>query len=99
MTWKTDQGGSSSMSVADLYEPDTGDAAAGAYVPPQDVAAEQSVLGAMMLSKNAIDPAADTIQGRDFYRPAHELIFDTITGLAARGEPADAITVAAELQR
>jgi len=70
-----------------------------AFAPPQDVAAEQSVLGAMLLSKNAIDPANDLIQGRDFYRPAHELIFDTIIDLSARGEPADAITVAAELQR
>ncbi len=86
------------MSVSDLYEPEP-DSAADAHVPPQDVAAEQSVLGAMLLSKNAIDPAADTVQGRDFYRPAHELIFDTIVGLATRGEPADAITVAAELQR
>lgn len=87
-----------SMSVADLYEPEP-DSGADAHVPPQDVAAEQSVLGAMLLSKHAIDPAADVVQGRDFYRPAHEQIFDTIVGLAARGEPADAITVAAELQR
>jgi replicative DNA helicase len=86
------------MSVADLYEPDD-ESGSGAFAPPQDVAAEQSVLGAMLLSKNAIDPAADVLQGRDFYRPSHELIFDTITGLALRGEPADAITVAAELQR
>ena len=86
------------MSVADLYEPppdDSGDA----FAPPQDMAAEQSVLGAMLMSKSAIDPAADLLQGRDFYRPAHELIFDTIVGLSTRGEPADAITVAAELQR
>jgi len=53
----------------------------------------------MLLSKQAIDPASDILQGRDFYRPAHELIFDTIVDLANRGEPADAITVAAELQR
>ncbi len=53
----------------------------------------------MLISKNAIDPAADILQGRDFYRPAHELIFDIITDLANRGEPADAITVAAELHR
>ena len=53
----------------------------------------------MLMSKLAIDPAADILDGRDFYRPAHELIFDTIVDLANRGEPADAITVAAELQR
>src|SRR5688500_6070110 len=58
-----------------------------------------SVLGAMLLSKDAIDSAADILQGRDFYRPNHELIFDTIVDLATRGEPADAITVSAELTR
>jgi replicative DNA helicase len=89
------------VSVTDLYEAEPGsseDPGSG-RVPPQDLAAEQSVLGAMLISKNAIDPASDILQGRDFYRPAHELIFDTIVDLANRGEPADAITVAAELQR
>lgn len=88
------------MSVTDLYESEPpSDSAAAGYVPPQDMAAEQSVLGAMLLSKNAIDPATDLLEGRDFYRPAHELIFDVITDLSGRGEPADAITVAAELTR
>jgi replicative DNA helicase len=89
------------MSVTDLYEPSSGpgeDPGSG-RVPPQDIPAEQSVLGAMLLSKQAIDPATDILQGRDFYRPAHELIFDTIADLSGRGEPADAITVAAELHR
>src|SRR5699024_1838872 len=66
---------------------------------PQDAMAEQSVLGAMLLSRTAIDSAVDVLTGRDFYRPAHELIFDTVNDLNQRGEPADAITVAAELQR
>ncbi|GAA2084346.1 replicative DNA helicase [Aeromicrobium tamlense] len=88
------------MSVTDLYESERpSDSAASGYVPPQDMAAEQSVLGAMLLSKNAIDPATDLLESRDFYRPAHELIFDVITDLSGRGEPADAITVAAELTR
>ncbi len=89
------------MSVTDLYEaaPGPSEDPGSGRVPPQDLAAEQSVLGAMLISKQAIDPASDILQGRDFYRPAHELIFDTIVDLANRGEPADAITVAAELQR
>lgn len=89
------------MSVADLYAagPEVGDDTSGARVPPQDIIAEQSVLGAMLLSKDAIDPATDVLQGRDFYRPSHELVFDTISALAMRGEPADAITVGAELGR
>ncbi len=90
-----------SVSVTELYEaaPGSGEDAGSGRVPPQDLAAEQSVLGAMLMSKLAIDPASDILDGRDFYRPAHELIFDTIVDLANRGEPADAITVSAELQR
>jgi replicative DNA helicase len=67
--------------------------------PPQDLAAEQCVLGAMMLSKDAIADVIETLRGTDFYRPAHEIVFDAITDLYARGEPADAITVAAELAK
>jgi replicative DNA helicase len=67
--------------------------------PPQDLAAEQCVLGAMLLSKDAIADVSETIRGADFYRPAHELVYDAITDLYARGEPADAITVAAELTK
>lgn len=67
--------------------------------PPQDVGAEQSVLGAMLMSKDAIGDVAEILKGRDFYRPSHEIIFDTILNLYSRGEPADAITVADELTK
>jgi replicative DNA helicase len=67
--------------------------------PPQDLAAEQSVLGAMLMSKDAIANVLELVRGHDFYKPAHELIFDTILNLYGRGEPADPITVAAELTR
>ena len=67
--------------------------------PPQDVPAEQSVLGAMMMSKDAIANVVETVKGRDFYRPSHELIYDAILDLYGKGEPADPITVAAELTR
>ena len=65
--------------------------------PPQDLAAEQSVLGAMLMSKDAIADVVETLKGRDFYRPAHELIYDAILDLYGRGEPADPVTVADEL--
>jgi len=68
-------------------------------MPPQDSDAEQSVLGAMLLSKDAIADVYDELKGPDFYRPAHELIFDAIIDLYGRGEPADAVTVAAELTK
>ena len=67
--------------------------------PPQDVAAEQSVLGGMMLSKDAIADVVEALKGTDFYRPAHELVFEAILDLYGRGEPADAVTVAAELTK
>jgi len=67
--------------------------------PPQDVQAEQSVLGAMLMSKDAVGEVGEILRGRDFYRPSHELIFDAIVDLYGRGEPADAITVADELTK
>ena len=67
--------------------------------PPQDIAAEMSVLGSMLLSKDAIADVIEQIRGNDFYRPAHEAVYDAIIDLYGRGEPADAITVLAELQR
>jgi len=68
-------------------------------VPPQDKAAEQCVLGSMMLSKDAIADVVESVRGADFYFPAHETIYEAILDLYSRGEPADAVTVAAELQR
>ena len=66
-------------------------------VPPQDLHAEQSVLGSMLLTKDAIADCLEAVKAHDFYRPAHELIFDAVLDLFGRGEPADAITVADEL--
>ncbi|WP_184841023.1 replicative DNA helicase [Allocatelliglobosispora scoriae] len=65
--------------------------------PPQDVAAEQSVLGGMLLSKDAVADVVEILRTSDFYRPAHATIFDSILDLYGRGEPADAVTVAAAL--
>ncbi len=84
------------MSVAELPR---GRAAGLDRTPPQDVAAEQSVLGGMLLSKDAIADVVEVLRGPDFYRPAHELVFDAVLDLYGRGEPADAVTVAAELTR
>jgi replicative DNA helicase len=67
--------------------------------PPHDLAAEQCVLGGMMLSKDAISDVLDVIKAHDYYRPAHQIVHDVILDLYGRGEPADAVTVAAELTR
>lgn len=81
------------------FEPGASPRSAGDRTPPQDNAAEQSVLGSMLLSKDAIADVVDVIKGVDYYRPAHEVIHDAIIDLYGRGEPADPITVAAELQK
>ena len=81
------------------YEPGEAPRTPGDRTPPQDNAAEQSVLGSMLLSKDAIADVSEVLRGIDFYRPAHEIIHDAILDLYSRGEPADPVTVAAELQR
>jgi replicative DNA helicase len=67
--------------------------------PPQDIEAEQCVLGGMLLSKDAIADVVESLRATDFYRPAHATIYDTICDLYGRGEPADAVTVSAELTK
>ena len=79
--------------------PQRDDTGAPDRVPPQDIAAEQSVIGAMLLSKDAIADVVEAVREGDFYRPAHQLIFSAILDLYGRGEPADAVTVSAELTR
>lgn len=68
-----------------------------ATVPPQNLEAEESVLGAMLISPAAIDNVSDILDGSDFYRESHATIYKTILALAAKGEPADTLTVAAAL--
>jgi replicative DNA helicase len=85
------------VSVVELAPRD--DSGAPDRTPPQDVAAEQSVIGAMLLSKDAIADVVEFLREADFYRPAHQLVYGTILDLYGRGEPADAVTVSAELTR
>jgi replicative DNA helicase len=65
--------------------------------PPQDIAAEQGVIGGMLLSKDAIADVVEILKTHDFYKPVHSTIYDTILDLYGRGEPADAVTVTAAL--
>ncbi|WP_051551575.1 replicative DNA helicase [Nocardioides sp. URHA0020] len=81
------------------YAPGERPSRPGDRTPPQDMAAEQSVLGSMLISKDAIADVTEVIRGVDFYRPSHETIHDAIIDLYGRGEPVDMVTVAAELQR
>ena len=68
-------------------------------VPPQNIDAEMSVLGGMMLSKDAIADVIEILRAADFYRPAHASVYDVVVELFGRGDPADAVTVGAELKR
>ncbi len=71
-----------------------------ARIPPHNLAAEESLLGAMLLSRDAIVAAIEVqLSPDDFYKPAHGHIYDAITSLYAQGEPADPVTVAEELRR
>lgn len=62
-------------------------------LPPQNIEAEQSVLGALMLDKDGIYQVADFLVGQDFYQPKHQLIYETMLDLFSRNEPIDFLTV------
>ncbi|HEX4979111.1 MAG TPA: replicative DNA helicase [Acidimicrobiales bacterium] len=68
-------------------------------VPPHNLQAEESLLGAMLLSRDAIAAALEVCSADDFYKPAYGHVFDAVSTLYAQGEPADPVTVADELRR
>lgn len=87
------------MILADTPASDQYRSTTPARVPPHNLQAEESLLGAMLLSRDAIAAAVETCSADDFYKPAHGFIFEAIATLWASGEPADAVTVADELRR
>ena len=68
-------------------------------VPPQNIDAERSTLGSMLLEKEAILKGAEILRPEDFYREAHRVIFEAVLRLANKGEPVDIITVSEELKQ
>jgi replicative DNA helicase len=86
------------MSIAEL-ERSVGGGPEFDRTPPADLAAEQAVLGAMLLSKDAIADVVESLRVDDFYRPAHATIYSAILDLYGRGEPADAVMVAGQLTK
>ena len=68
-------------------------------IPPHNLQAEESLLGAMLLSRDAIAAAVESCGPDDFYKPAHGHVFDAVCSLYGQGEPADPVTVADELRR
>jgi len=69
-----------------------------APVPPQNLDAEESVLGAMLLSPGAIGAVSEVLDAGDFYRESHSTIYRAALALYAKGEPVDAITLVDELE-
>jgi replicative DNA helicase len=76
-----------------------GDAISFDRLPPQDIDAEMSVLGGMLMSKDAIAEVVEVLRPEDFYRPAHETVYGVVIDLYSQGQPVDAITVSAELTK
>jgi len=68
-------------------------------IPPHNMEAEQSVLGSMLLDKEAVAVAIDSLKGEDFYLDAHKEIFEAMTEIYDRGEPVDLVTVVEELRQ
>lgn len=88
------------MSVADVFSSAASDGRPTIdRTPPQDVEAEMCVLGAMLLSKDAVADVVEILHEADFYKPAHQTVFAAIVDLFSRGEPADSITVADQLAK
>lgn len=71
----------------------------GERTPPHDLLAEQSALGGMMLSNDAVADVTEVVRGLDFYMPKHEVVFDAILNLYSHGEPTDVIAVTDELTK
>jgi len=71
----------------------------GERTPPHDLLAEQSALGGMMLSNDAVADVTEVVRGLDFYMPKHEVVFDAILSLYSHGEPTDVIAVTDELTK
>ncbi|MDQ6949967.1 MAG: replicative DNA helicase, partial [Actinomycetota bacterium] len=77
----------------------SGSSGSAGRVPPHNLQAEESLLGAMLLSRDAIAAAVEACSADDFYKPAHGHVYDAVCSLYAQGEPADPVTVADELRR
>ncbi|MCB0308528.1 MAG: replicative DNA helicase, partial [Bdellovibrionales bacterium] len=70
----------------------------GRRLPPQNIEAEQSVLGAVLLDNDVAHDVAEILLEEDFYREAHQKIFKAILALVEKGEPADLVTITNELK-
>ncbi len=68
-------------------------------IPPQSIEAEQSLLGCLMLDKDAIIKVVDFLQARDFYKGVHQEIYTAMVDIFSKGEPVDVLSVSSRRQR
>ncbi len=86
------------MSIADISDDRLGGPSRNdERTPPHDLLAEQSALGGMLLSTDAVADVMETLRGTDFYVPKHEVIFEAVLSLYSHGEPTDVVAVTDEL--
>ncbi|MGV9768056.1 replicative DNA helicase [Microbacterium sp. NPDC003461] len=97
MNDQASRGSGARVSIADISEERLGSSRDQERTPPNDLLAEQSTLGGMLLSKDAVADVIETLRGPDFYIPKHELIFEAILSLYSHGEPTDVVAVTDEL--
>ena len=71
---------------------------AGHRLPPQNLDAEMSVLGGVLLENDALNRALEHLVPDDFYRRGHQLIFGAMIAISERNEPADLVTLSAQLR-
>ena len=67
-------------------------------LPPQNIEAEMSLLGGLMLDKDAIMRVADLLESKDFYKPIHQIIYEAMQELFDKGEPIDLLSVSSRLK-
>ena len=87
------------MSINDVVDERLGGSRERERTPPHDLLSEQSTLGGMLLSKDAVADVVEGLRGNDFYIPKHEVIFEAILTLYSHGEPTDVIAVTDELMK
>jgi replicative DNA helicase len=87
------------LGLASEPRPPAGDAWGSDRTPPHDLLAEQSALGGMLLSKDAVADVMETVRAADFYVPKHEVVFEAVLTLYSHGEPTDVIAVTDELTK
>ncbi|TAK66641.1 MAG: replicative DNA helicase [Bacteroidetes bacterium] len=85
--------------MAEYYEQKFSGEPSGGRIPPQAVDVERSVIGAMLIDREALPKALEALDGTSFYNPTHQKYFNAMIALFEKGDPVDAVTLVEELRR